>query len=370
MHRVGVAAGTVVVRPLGVQDEGTVGAGLEIELDRVVAEPRVEGRQTGAGRAVERAVHVEVVVAPAGPDCNALLEAAGRTRARAVRDRVRGEPDDVDLRRGVEDAHPAADIGRHCGRHGGVASQCAAHGVGDEDVLADVRGLVADHQQVLAVAGADVEHPEHLVEVALQEVGARAEVVGGQRGDVDPLVALVQVEVRPRRRALDVEHVIAAAEVDVQRLDVVVVDTVQPGGHDCATGGDADLRRGRPGERALEVERVDAADLRDEEIAGARERRVGVVRVDEQLEPGEHVVGRGVHREGAEGAAVDERVDRHARTRDDELLEVRAGERAAERDRVDVAVPPDRDAVGVDNAAQVVLEERDGLARVHREVVE
>ena len=67
--------------------------------------------------------------------------------------------------------------------------------------------------------------------MAAQEVGRAVEVEVGGGGDEDALVAVVQVQVGARRRALDVEDIVAAAQVDVEGLEAVVVDAVGAGAH-------------------------------------------------------------------------------------------------------------------------------------------
>ena len=77
--------------------------------------------------------------------------------------------------------------------------------------VADQRGLVADHQRVAAGAEVDVQRAGELVQVAVEVVRAVGQAEGGARGHVDALVAGGDREVGRRRRALDVEHVVARA---------------------------------------------------------------------------------------------------------------------------------------------------------------
>ena len=94
-----------------------------------------------------------------------------------------------------------------------------------------------------------------------QEVRVVGEPVVRLRRDVDALVAGAEVEVRDGARALDVEHVVAAAERDVQRLDAVVVDAVR--------------RASRAAPCRSRFARVDVGD-RAEAILALEEEREGV----------------------------------------------------------------------------------------------
>ena len=68
-------------------------------------------------------------------------------------------------------------------------------------------------QRVAAGAGVDVQRAGDPVEVARQEVRPVGEAVVRLRGDVDAVVAGAEVEVRDGARALDVEDVVAGAEL-------------------------------------------------------------------------------------------------------------------------------------------------------------
>ena len=92
-------------------------------------------------------------------------------------------------------------------------------------VIAGNRGLVADHQQLAAGPGVDIQRAENPVEVAGQEVGSRD---GGERliregSYVDPVVPAVGVDVGNGARAADIENVGTRTQVEVQRIDTVIV---------------------------------------------------------------------------------------------------------------------------------------------------
>ena len=128
-------------------------------------------------------------------------------------------------------------IGDRTGRQAGdgnLSPKRIRHLVRNHHVgITDGTGLVADQQQVAAGAGVDVEHAVHIMQVAEEEVscavGINVEV--RCRGHVDSLVAVVQVQVGTRARALDVEYIITGAKVDVKGIDTVVIDAIFTGRH-------------------------------------------------------------------------------------------------------------------------------------------
>ena len=162
--------------------------------------------------------------------------------------------------------------------------------VGDAHVgVADQRGLVADHQQVAAGAGVDVQRAEDAVQVAAQVVRAVGQAVRGVRAHVHALVAGAERQVRRRRRALDVEDVVARTQRDVRGLDAVVVDAVQARGQRQRAG---QRRRVDPADRharvlAAEQQLVDGAVAAHRDVVGERQRRVGVVRVQDRRDGGQ-----------------------------------------------------------------------------------
>ena len=103
------------------------------------------------------------------------------------------------------------------------------------------------------------------MQVPAQEVRGRSEVEVGGRRDVDLLVTVVQVEVRNRGGAPDVEGVGASTEIDVQDLDAVVVDAldtrldVGPGDLHDGGGGAAHSRHER--DRSVELIARDVHDV-------------------------------------------------------------------------------------------------------------
>ncbi len=139
-----------------------------------------------------RVAHRDLVIAPAGPDRDAVGEVAGGRRT--VRDRGRRELGDVDL--GVVRHVRVAGVGLRIV----VADQDAGIGHGG--------GLVADHQHVAARAEVDVQRAADLVEVAGEEVDHVVQAEVGVGRDVDLLVAVVQREVGDGARALYVEDVV------------------------------------------------------------------------------------------------------------------------------------------------------------------
>ena len=221
--RVGVAERRVIVpRTLRIQDDHAVGLvraggrGVEIHIDRVVAQPGVQRRDGTHARPHAGAVDPDRVVAEAAPDRHAVGEAAGRIGAignRALRGVVPAE--------GIVAAGQAAD--RHLGR--GRLEACGL--VGDHDVAVVQRtGFVAHHQQRAPGSGIDVQAAGEVVQVAGQESGSRIEADVRGRGNVDAVVAVAQRDVGRRRRATDIQHVVALAQHEVQVLDFVVVDSV------------------------------------------------------------------------------------------------------------------------------------------------
>jgi len=67
---------------------------------------------------------------------------------------------------------------------------------------------------VVAGAGVDVQRVGERAQVAGQLARERVDRGGRVGGDVDEVVARAGVEVRDRRGAVDVEDVVAAAELD------------------------------------------------------------------------------------------------------------------------------------------------------------
>src|SRR5262249_48645201 len=116
----------------------------------------------------------------------------------------------------------------------------------------------------------------------------------------------VQVQVRGRRRALDVEEVRTGAEVDVQGFDAVVIDSVH-------AAGDLDLGRAagrRPGDEqadtppavlpaqgALEVDEVNVAQVAGVHLGDGDVRSEDAPQ-DCRLERVLDVRGRGADRDG------------------------------------------------------------------------
>ena len=123
-------------------------------------------------------------------------------------------------------ARPAIQMSAFGARRGS-RSQRGRADVGDQHVaVAGARHLVADHQRVAAGAEVEVERAGDRVEVAAQVVRPRVDADVREVRHVDALVAVVERHVGDRQRALDVEHVVALAERDVERLEAVVVDAV------------------------------------------------------------------------------------------------------------------------------------------------
>ena len=112
--------------------------------------------------AAVRAVDLDNVVAGAGPDGDAAGEVAGFV----------GVVCDIS-RRKADDLGPV--------HAGGVARQA----------VGGCCSLVADHQEVTARTGINVERAVDIVEVPAQEIGRRIDVDGGGRRDVDAIIAVM-----------------------------------------------------------------------------------------------------------------------------------------------------------------------------------
>ena len=154
--------------------------------------------------------------------------------------------------------------------------------------------------------------PSMSASVPVRNSGRPVERDVGLRGDVDAVVAVGEREVRARRGALDVHHVVAAAEQDVQDVvagqpgvgDAVDPEAVRGGG----AGAEGDQRRRRRRvELAAEADQVDVADLPDPDAVGA-ERATGAAAgrgVGEQqvVERVVHLVGGGADRQRAGAVA-------------------------------------------------------------------
>jgi hypothetical protein len=278
-ERQGRAAGVdPVVAFLRVQHEVPVGAGLERDARRVVADAGVERRQ-GRERprlALVGGIDMEDVALGAAPEGDAVEEI--RRHRRAVADRAAGPAEHLDLD-GRQHLRRPGDVGRRAldEHRGGVAA------------LGERSRLVADHELVPAEPRVDVEIARNHVEMSAQEVEAEAGAVREQRGpveiglgrDEDPVVALIQADVGGvGERALDVEDVTALprrAEAQGERVDAVVVDPVHTGRDRRAAAGEAgrvDEKQAGPGavhhraQQALELDVVDVAEAQHRDIVG------------------------------------------------------------------------------------------------------
>ena len=313
-YRVVVADRRIVVpRPLRIQHEyaiagiGVVGFGkVEIDIHQVIAQARVQGGDGPQVGALMRAVDQDRIVAEAGPEGDAGGEAAIRDAACHAGIGPEGDRGlcQVDPAEGVVTAGEAAHRDFGAGRLG------PQRNIGDHDVLVVQRArLAADHQLVPAGAGVDVQRAIDVVQMAGQEVGRgiEADVRGG--GNEDAVVAGTCVDAGRRRRALDIEHVGAAAERDVQVFDFVVIDAFHP----CRDDGGAgfDVIRARCAIDRKGGGKDVAGDVLDAEhiaLAGGAELRpaqevdlVGELAGDR---------GQGVARDGAHrGVETGERVD-------------------------------------------------------------
>ena len=325
-----------VAAALGVEDEEPVALRVERYRDVVVAEAGAEHRRGALAGTLVGAVDVDGIAAGAGPDADAFVEIAVRA-VRLKGDAALGQAGDEDLgaARQSEGRGPRKRVRDH---HVGVA---------------DDGGLVADHQFVAAGARVDVEGAAQVVQVAGQEIeaGRTGVIEVGVGRHIDPLgrrriAAAVEPEVGRRdgargaeacaagAGALDVEDVVARAEIDVDLLEAVVVDAVHAGGDRDRAGevrrlGDqeADPRARRlaavvglvhdPPELALEPDHIGVAELADRDVVlelpddvvgdgdlegPAQGRRAGVVR-DRRRGAG-HRFAAGLVGDGqAEGAA-------------------------------------------------------------------
>ena len=294
-----------IVRTLGVEDEEVVLAQVEVDHDDVVAEARVErGDRAQPGAQVGPVDEGEGVAAVAGPDGDPVGEVPGGAGIGLVGDHAGSETAELDLgtgetgRRRVADAHARVAVDRR---------------------------LVADHQQVPAGAGIQVQLAAHVVQVALEQIGRRELVLVGQRRDVVALVAGVTEDVRDRRGPADVEHLVLAGEVDVQQLDAVVVDALGQSREvdrvvEAAIVDGQGLGHAR-GQVADRVHLSDAGDPQpvnpEQRLERLDQRRRGRVpgqrpgalaRSDEQRERAAHRVDRDV---GARGRGGDGRLGRH-----------------------------------------------------------
>ena len=224
----------VVPRPLRVQHEdavrrvGAVGLRrLEIHINRVVAQAGIERRNGPHAGTILRAVDPDGIGAEAGPDRYAVAEVACRS---LVADRALLP---VDPAEGVVAAGKPANRDLGADRLGNQGK------VGDHDVAVVERArFTADHQQVAARPGIDVQRAVDVVQVAEQEVcrGTETDVRGGRH--IDAVAAAARVDAGRRRRALDIEHVGARAKGNGQVFDFVVIDAFHPRRDDGGAGFD------------------------------------------------------------------------------------------------------------------------------------
>ncbi len=171
----------------------------------IIASPGVQGRGGADASPLIGAFHPDHIVAAASPEGDALGEVAG-SRVGAV--------GDVGRRK-------AADkIGGEQHRRGGRAIACGS-------------GLIAHHEQIAPGAGMEVQLADDQIKMAGEEVrgGRGREIRGG--GNIETIVAGVGVHVGNRavHGATDVEDVVTGAEVNVEGVDAVVVQALDPVRH-------------------------------------------------------------------------------------------------------------------------------------------
>ena len=349
-----MAADHVEVRP-DARERAAEQRSLAADGDRVVAgagrdheaaepEGRVDAIAGHRGRPVDR-LHVDLIVPAAS-----LNRRRPRGAGVGARDRecvvARAQSDVQGLEVRVRDRSRQPETRDRGARQ----RSCPADGVAR---LVDVE-LVTRRRRATVHGERALDAGERAAEVGeFRQPGQVVDADAGQAADVDDVAAGAGEDVRrvldrphgdvvvPRpchqvgggRGPEHVEHVVALAGGDVEGVDVVVVDAVDP-------RRDLDGALERRGvdlldllvrERALERDRVRVAVLIDGDIVGERQRRVGVVGVEHGAQGRQQVGRRGVRADQARGDVVDD-----ARAVGDEEVEDVAATTRRDGQRLDV----------------------------------
>ena len=218
----------VVIAALTVEDEEVVGAISKVNSDGVAAVARVQCCLCAPLLALPqmRGGDIHDVAVLASPQGDSVEEISVRSSAETNGATDTIEVENFDL-----------DVAQNDRLREVRVNSLNRHGSKDR-ALAQRGRLIADHHDVAALAGIDVQVAEDPVKMAGQEVervrGAlRPDGVGVEvriGGNEDPIITIVQSDVRDScGRTLDIENVGAGTEVDVQFINEVIIDAIHPG---------------------------------------------------------------------------------------------------------------------------------------------